>query len=178
MEPGSGLPALSSKETVNGAAFEEKLEPLNGARIRGRFEDHEPAIVENSSGKGRGILIGSFLALAYHNQANEATKQLFLTLARSARVIPDFEVTGSGTASLEVRRLVNTHEEIVFTFNHSDAQVDATLSLSLPFEAQRAQNLKDDSPVSFSASGSRVMLHRTLNPGESWIVSIEGQHTE
>ncbi len=170
MEPGV---LAASPAAVNGAAFEEELEPTTGARVLGRFADGTAAIVENASGKGKGILIGSFLALGYQKDNDASAKQLFLSLARDVGVTPDLQVNGEGTANVEVRRLVNSHEQIVFAFNHSNAPVDTTVSVTLPWQPRQARNLQDDSPVPFTANDAAFVLHKNLAAGESWIVSLE-----
>ncbi len=170
MEPGT---LAASPAAVNGAAFEEELEPATGARVLGRFANGKPAIIENATGKGKGILIGSFVALGYQKDNAAPAKQFFLSLARDAGVAPDLQVTGEGTANVEVRRLVNNHEQIVFAFNHSNAPVDATVSITLPWKTQQARNLQDDSPVTFTTNQNGVVLHKNLAGGESWIVSLE-----
>lgn len=178
MRAGADLPGVKSGEQVSGWAFEEVLEPAAGARVLGRFADGNPAMVENSSGKGKGILMGSFVALAYQKDGDAAAKQLFLSLTRGAGVIPDMEVTGQGTSAVEVRRLVNAHEDIVFAFNHSNDAANVTVSLTLAWEARHARNLEDESSVPFTANGNQLVLHKDLAGGESWIVSVEGQGRE
>ena len=75
---------------------------------------------------------------------------------------------------MEVRRLVNAREQIVFAFNHSNDPANTTVSLTLPWRTRQTQNLKDDSPVPFTANQNRIVLRKNLGGGESWIVSLEG----
>ncbi len=86
LEPDAGLPGCAPGTRAAATAFEEELEPLPGARVLARFADGAPAIVENSYGKGKAILVGSFLAVAYQRQHDEATKQMLLGFARAAGV--------------------------------------------------------------------------------------------
>lgn len=166
---------VQPQHAIPGFAFEEDLEPLGGARVLGRFAAGSAAIVENHTGKGKAILIGSFVALAYQRNNNETAKQLFLSLAHSAGVSPDVEVTGPGTADLEVRRLVSDEQQVVFTFNHSKNPANATVSLKLPWQARRARNLFDDSSVPFTFSNGEVTLQKELAGGETWIFTLEAR---
>jgi beta-galactosidase len=173
MESSADLPGLNRSQTIAGEAFEEELDPLSGARVLGRFANGAPAIIENSFGKGKAILLGSFVALAYEKQPNDANRGLFLSLARAAGVSSDVEVTGPGTSELEVRRLVNGNEQIVFAFNHSKKPADATLSVRIPWNVRQAHNLSDDVSVSFAVRNRSFVVHKNFLPGEIWVFSVE-----
>ena len=176
IENSADLPSLNANQIIAGEAFEEDLDPLSGARVLGRFADGAPAIVENSYGKGKAILLGSFVALAYHRQTGETNKRLFLSLAQASGVSSEIEVTGPGTEELEVRRLVNDGEQIVFAFNHSKTSAGATLSLKVPWNVRQARNMSDDASVPFQMMDRSVVLHKNLAAGEIWVFNLEGSH--
>jgi beta-galactosidase len=168
----SNLSGLTS-HLVSGAAFEEDLEPYPGSRVLGRFEDGEPAVIENSTGKGKAILIGSLLALAYEEHHDAGTQQLLVSLARLAGVPTEVKVSGPGNSAIEVRRLVGDHKQIVFAFNESKDSVDATLSLSVPWITQHAVEWTNDRDVPFLIQPGKVLLKKTFAPEEVWVVSLE-----
>jgi beta-galactosidase len=176
LETSADLPALNRNQIIAGEAFEEDLDPLSGARVLGRFADGAPAIVENSFRKGKAILLGSFVALAYHKQSSESNKRLFLSLARAAGVSSEVEVNGPGTSELEVRRLVTDDKQIVFAFNHSKNSADATLSVNMPWDVQKARNLSTDASVPFQMKNRSVVLHKNFAPDEILVFSLEGPH--
>ena len=164
---------LSGGKTATGEAFEETLEPLSGARVWARFQDGEPAVVENSAGKGKTFLVGSFLALAYQRQHNDATKQLLLSFAKAAGVTSDVELSGSGASQVEVRRLVKDDEQIVFAFNEGNTTADTMLAVHLPWTAHKAKDWVDDREVPFQKQRGNAVFHTKLAPGEIWVVSLE-----
>jgi beta-galactosidase len=174
IESSADLPSLNRSQTITGDAFEEDLDLLSGARVLGRFADGAPAIVENSFGKGKAILLGSFVAFAYHKQASETNKRLFLSLAQAAGVSSEVEVTGPGTSELEVRRLVNDNKQVVFAFNHSKNSADATLFINVPWNVRQAHNFSSDASVPFQMRDRRVVLHKNFAAGEIWVSSLEG----
>jgi len=176
MESSPDLPGLNRSQTIIGDAFEEELDPLSGARVLGRFANGAPAVVENSFGKGKAILLGSFVALAYHKQPSESNRGLFLSLARAAGVPSEIEGTGPGTSELEVRRLVNGNEQIVFAFNHSKNPADATLSVRMLWDVRQAHNLSDDVPVPFQVRNRSMIVHKNFAEGEIWVFSVERAH--
>ncbi len=165
---------LKAGAVPQGEAFEEALEPQGQARVLARFEDGEAAIVENSYGKGKAILIGSFAALHFHRRGDNATQQLLTGLARAAGVSPDVEVSGTGIKSIEIRRLVGPRGQIVFAFNHATKNpADMTLSVRLPWTLKSARTLADDRPVTFEQQDGKAVFHNALEAGGNWILYLE-----
>ena len=173
VEPSAGLPGWKSGAAAFGAAFEEQLQPYAGARVLGRFADGEAAIVENSFGKGKAILVGTFLALAYEQHPEATTRQLLLSLAASAGVSPEVAISGAGAGKIEVRRLVSGSEQIVFAFNESNDSTDAVLSLEVPWTPAHAVDWVDGHDVQFAKQQKKVLLKKTFAPHEVWVVDLE-----
>jgi beta-galactosidase len=173
MEASSGLPGLKEGEAVVGEAFEEDLEPQAGARVLARFSNGQPAIIENSYGQGKAILVGSFLGLAFQRQQKASTKQLLLALARAAGVATQVEVSGPGTTETEVRRLVGERAQFLFAFNHSPKPASASLALRSPWPVNEVRNVVDDRVVAFRQSEGRVILQKELAGGETWVLRLE-----
>lgn len=169
----ASLPNWGGNAAISGAAFEEQLEPYAGAQVLGRFADGNSAIVEHSYGKGRTFFVGTFLALAYQQHPQAPTQQFLISLAESAGVSPQVEVSGTGAANIEVRRLVNSREQIVFAFNESNQSADAALSLDLPWTPARALDWSNSQGVQFEAQQGKVLLKKTFAPHEVWIVDLE-----
>jgi beta-galactosidase len=170
--PTANLPGLAPGTAIVAEAFEEDLEPLPNARVLARFANGEPAIVEHKFGKGRAILAGSFLALAYQRQLNASTKRLLVALARSAGVSPEVEVSGQGTSEVEVRRLTSERMQFLFAFNHARTPAQAAISVRVPWPAVSARNLENDRDVSVRMSAGKALLQKTLAGGEIWVVRL------
>jgi beta-galactosidase len=169
-EPSLMLPGLPTGTRVTAEAFEEELEPLPGARVLARFAGGAPAIVENSYGKGKAILVGSFLAMAYERQHNEATKQLLLAFARAAGVAPEVTVSGHNTSQMEVRRLEGSGVQFLFAFNHADQPADAKIAIRVPWTVGDAQSLNDQQKVEFNQSEEGLVFAKQLSAGGIWVV--------
>ena len=150
--------------------FEEELEPLPGARVLARFADGAPAIVENAYGKGKAILVGSFLAMAYERQHGEATKQVLLAFARAAGVAQEVTVSGHNTSQMEVRRLEGNKVQFLFAFNHSDQPADAKIAIRVPWTVRDAQSLNDQQRVEFNQSEEGLVFAKQLSAGGIWVV--------
>jgi beta-galactosidase len=169
----SSLPGLAAQTEIPGEAFEESLEPLQGSRVLAKFKDGSAAIVENLSGKGKAILIGSFVALAYEKEHSESSKQLMLSLAKAAGVSPDVDVSGPGTSQVEIRRMVSDRVQMVFAFNESQNPADATLTLSVPWKPRHARDWTNNSDITIQTQGDKVILRKNIPPGEEWVVALE-----
>ncbi|HZY62165.1 MAG TPA: beta-galactosidase [Edaphobacter sp.] len=175
LDASANLPGMTGTGAISGAAFEEDLEPYPGARVLGRFEDGEPAVVENSTGKGKAILVGSFLALAYQQNPDKKTREFLVSLAKLAGVSSQVEISGSGKADIQVRRLISDHEQIVFAFNQSNQPVSANVALTVPQTIKHATDWANDRSVPFQIKDGRVLLTKTFTPGEVWVLSLSAQ---
>jgi beta-galactosidase len=173
-EASPALPGLPARTTIVGEAFEEQLECLPGGAILARFADGNPAIVKRSEGKGEAVLIGSFLALAYHRQHDPAVKRLFLSLTQAAGVAPEVEVSGAGTSEVEVRQLLGDRQQTVLVFNHANNPADTTLAIRLPWTAREARELENDQTVRFESKAGRTIFQKRLAAGEIWVISVRG----
>ncbi len=179
IETSATLAGLGPHEPVAAEGFEEELEVLPKARVLARFDDGQPAMVENAYGKGKAILIGSFLGLAYERHQDDATLRLLLALARGAGVSADVEVEGSGGGAgqaareIEVRRLMNDQSQIIFVFNHATAPARAMVSIRLPWPAAEARGLEDDQPVALQSRDGKTVFGKTLAGGEIWVLRVK-----
>jgi beta-galactosidase len=171
-ESSGRLPGLAAHTVVIGEAFEEQLQPASGANTLARFDDGNPAVVENSYGKGKTVLLGSFLALAYYREHDPSNKDFFLSLARAGGISQEVEVSGPGTSEVEVRRLQGDGEQIVFVFNHATTSADAQVRIHLPWSPAEARNLENDRPVSFEKNVGFVAFHKNLKAGEVWVFRV------
>jgi beta-galactosidase len=172
-EPNAPLPGWATGTHVTAEAFEEELEPLPGARVLARFADGAPAIVENTYGKGKAILVGSFLAMAFERQHNDAAKQVFLAFARAAGVTLEVTVSGHNTSQIEVRRLEGNDVQFLFAFNHSDHPADAKITVNVPWTVREIRNLNDQQKVAFSQSEEGLVLATALSAGGIWVVRYD-----
>ncbi len=172
MEPSTGLPGMKAGAAVRGDAFEEELEPLEGARVLARLQDGQPAMVEKNYGKGKAILAGTFLALSYERQHDPSTAHLLLALARGAGVRADVKVSGQGTGEVEVRRLVSPHEQLIFIFNHAHKPAHTSISIRIPWRVGEAKGIMTDRPVRFTQTRGNVTLDKNLSDGEIWAVKL------
>jgi beta-galactosidase GanA len=170
--PLPGLPGMAAREKITGAGFEEELTPLQSAQVLARFSDGQPAIVENSFGKGKAVLVGSFVALTYERQQEASAKNLFVALARQAGVAPEITISGSAATNTEVRRLVSPEQQTLFVFYHGSATATATLSFHLPWQAGAARNLLTGATVPLTERKELAAFSATFHPNEILVLNL------
>lgn len=168
----AGLPGWTDGVAVSGAAFEEELEAYPRAEVLGRFSDGEPAVIENSFGKGETILLGSFLGLGYEKHPDAGTQEFLLSLAKLAGVSPEVNVSGAGAANVEVRRLDSGNEQIVFVFNDSDTAADIDVSVDVPWTVAHATDWMNGHDVPLEAKQGQVVLKKEFAPHGVWVVGL------
>ena len=170
--PLPGLPGMAAREKVAGAGFEEELIPSGSARVLARFSDGQPAVVENSFGQGKAILVGSFLALAYERAPEASTKRFLVALAEQAGVERQVGVSGAAAPQTEVRRLVGPEQQTLFVFYHGAAETPAAISLHLPWRSAAATNLLTGAAISIRENNGVGVLNTELRPGETLVFQI------
>lgn len=174
----TALPGMQGGDVIHGAAFQEDLQPLATASVLAKFADGQPAIVQNSFGRGKAILAGSFIGLAYQQKQDAVTGKFLVSLAAAAGVTPPVRVSGAGTSKVEVRQLISDNEQFIFVFNHAANPAKATISLRLPWQVQSAHDLVSDekltsSEIRSSANGEETVLQKDLAPKAIWIVRLD-----
>ena len=145
-----------------GALYQESLAPHPGPLPAGEgggrpgegliahFSDGSPAIVTNQFGKGRIMVIGTFLGSAYETDREESLGKFIRSMLDWAGVQhPDVAPAG-----VEIRTLQSGGDRIVIAFNHNDAAVEVPLA-GVDLE-----------------SGARVE-HKTLAPQDVWVLKTK-----
>ncbi len=112
----------------DGRLYEETLSVAAGAspaaRVIAHFADGGPAIVTRDYGKGRIMIIGTFLGSSYEHDHDETLGRFLQSLLGWAGVRqPPAEPPG-----VEIRTLESGSDRIVFAFNHSDAAASVSLT--------------------------------------------------
>jgi beta-galactosidase len=109
----------------NGDKFKGMLyqETLSGNAIA-HFADGSPAIVTSPFGKGRMMMIGTFLGSAFDSDREESLGNFIRSLLDWAGV----HHPAAAPAGVEIRQMQSGADRIVFAFNHNDTPVDVSLS--------------------------------------------------
>jgi beta-galactosidase GanA len=145
-------------DVLPGRWYEETLEPLSpAARVVAQFPTGAPAAILSTYGKGKTLMLGSYLSAAYESTPTPAVANFYSALIDWAGVAPPLKATGD---HIEARILETASEKLVFVFNHGAQAVSTTLTLP----PGSLLNLLTNQPV-----GNPT---RTLAPNEVWVLDV------
>ncbi|GAI16242.1 unnamed protein product [marine sediment metagenome] len=167
---GEVMPSLSRKMEVSGLVYEEALEPLgDSAKILAHFEDGSPAMIINSYGEGKAVLVGSLISGAYEKIRNEENGKFLKGLFKWAGVSPLVDIDGSGT---EGRILEGGGYKLLLGFNHSGKKANISFRLQAPEGEYRIFDLLSQTKVNWSYENG-LRIQRELEPQEICVLKIE-----
>jgi beta-galactosidase GanA len=164
------IPGLKAEEQLPGRWYEESLEPLGpGAQIVARFANGEAAAVLSKYGKGKTLMLGSYLSAAYETTPSPAAEHFFAGLLEWAGVAPPVPAAGK---DVEVRTLQSGGSTLVFIFNHGKQAAETNVSLSVPAGNYRALDLVEDKPAHAARSGDLLRFNRVLDASDVWVIVL------
>ncbi len=168
------LPLLRAGDRLETIFFEEGFELLSDrAQALAEYDNGRPAIVLASHGKGKAMIVGSFLGSAYHHFKNPNNGKFFAGLFDWLKLTRPVEVTAADrNALIEVRVLEGKRSRVLFAFNRSDERTQAELALAVPDGNYRAQNLGTEEDIEVKRKDGRLLLAKALEPGEVWVVAL------
>lgn len=118
---------LPAGTPIPGRWFEEVLEPLHPkSQVVARFASGKAAAVTSNYGKGKTLLLGSYVSAAYQSRPTRETEQFFAALLQWAGVQPPLRATPEG---VEARILEAGTSRLLFVFNHRPDTVTATVDV-------------------------------------------------
>jgi len=171
----AGFPGLRPGEAVPGRWYEEALEPSSeAARVVARFASGAPAAVASAYGRGRTLMLGSYVSAGFVSQPEETTRRFYAGLLEWAGVAQPVGVSGD---PLEVRLVESGRDHLVFVFNHAAAPATATLRLRVPLAGRSVQDLASGDVVSVTALADGFEWRATLGALDVRVlhVSVGGQ---
>jgi beta-galactosidase GanA len=166
------LPGLKSGEELPARWYEETLEPAGpDARVAARFANGDPAAVFSRYGKGKTLMLGSYVSAAYETMPSPAVERFFVGLLAWAGVTP---AVATSDPNIEVRTLESRGDTLVFVFNHAKQAMDGRVALRAPAGAYRASEVVTGAAVPVTREGGRLRLERRLEPSDVWVVKLTG----
>ncbi len=161
MKPGDLLPARW---------YEESLEPIGPqARVAAQFADGSPAAVISSFGKGKTLMLGSYVSAAYQSTPGEAGERFFNGLLEWAGVTP---LVGKTGREIEVRLLETGTNRLVFVFNHSKETRREAVSVRIGAGEFTATDLMENRPLVLRQDQGMVHFDVELKPGGVQVLSV------
>lgn len=156
--------------TIPARWYEETLEPLSpDARVVAKFPNGAAAAVESKYGKGRTLMLGSYVSAAYQTTPSEEASRFFAGLLSWAGVAEPVQVTG-GSQDVEVKMLESGSDILMFVFQHGAGQEeDVIVTPRLNLSGYEISDLVTGERVTVG-SGNR--LRKRLRSRDVWILRM------
>ena len=165
-----GLPGLKPGEVLPGRWYEESLEPFApGARVAARFSSGVPAAVVSVFGKGKALVLGSYVSAGYVSQPEEATRRFFDGLLDWAGVGRAVAVSGD---PVEVRLLESGRENLAFVFNHAVTPATAAVTLRVPLDGRVVEEIASGEAVAVQPKADGFEWRGTIPPRDVRVLRI------
>jgi len=164
----TGSEILKPGEMLNARWYEETLEPMSPeARAVAQFPDGSPAAILSRHGKGRTLMLGSYVSAAYENAPSPVAERFHAGLLEWAGVQLPVETSA---ANIEVRTLESGADTLVFVFNHGKQAADARITLRAA--ASRAVDLESGKAVALAREGARVRMEQKLDASGVRVIQL------
>jgi beta-galactosidase len=163
-------PRLGAGATLTGNVYQEALETINpAAQVVARFADGTPAMIASSHGRGKTLLVGSFLSMAFERTRERNLEEFFQGLVEWAGVERPALVSDS---KIEVRTLEGAGYALYFIFNNGEKESVAEIKLYPPFSVSTVRDLFTNQTVTYQSAGGRLVLSKTLAPQGVWVLEM------
>lgn len=154
------LPGVNAGDTLPARWYKETLEPLStSARVVAQFADGTAAAVMSTYGKGRTLMLGSYVAAAAQSTPSTEAERFFAGLLAWAGVTAAVRVTG---APLEARYVESGNDVLLFVFNHARQPASSEVWLRRPAGNYTALDLVTNRAVTATRDGDGIVTRIEL----------------
>jgi beta-galactosidase len=164
------LPGVTSGDTLPARWYKETLESLSSsARVVAQFADGGAAAVMSTYGKGRTLMLGSYVSAAAQSTPSPEAERFFAGLLEWAGVRLPIRTTG---APIEARHLESGADTLLFLFNHGKPEARSEVWLRREAGDYTAVDLGDGRPVPLGRGVDGVTMSVVLPPSGVQVVRI------
>ncbi|MDW7679474.1 MAG: beta-galactosidase [bacterium] len=172
---------IKTGDILTGAFFQESLEIIDpkNSQIIARHNDGSPAIVESKRGKGKTLLIGSFLGLANHPIATENYHQFLSNLLDWAQIKRPLTCSHDGNLASPVDIQLHEYSErfVLFIINLSEATEKITVKLNTDKDSLfNLEEIIGSKKVQLTAKNDLLTLSTTIPAKQVEVWHIVGEH--
>jgi beta-galactosidase len=160
---GEDLPGVADGTVIPGRWYKETLVPVGRrAKVVARFDDDLPAAIMSTFGKGRTLMLGSYVSASAQSTPTPEAERFFQGVLRWAGVRFPVKVSGS---PLEVRFTESGSDKLLFIFNHSSQPAVSDVSFEHPPGNYTASVITSNRRVPIPRRGELLVKHVELPAG-------------
>ena len=161
---------MKTNDVLAARWYEETLEPASAdAHVVAQFADGRAAAVASRFGKGKTLMLGSYVSAAYQSAPSLEAERFFVGLAEWAGVRPQVQALGG---DFEARILRSGDRTLLFVFNHGKQAADA--SVEVPgVRAVSGQDLIADRAVTVAQGSTGVRVRNRIASSDVWVVVLD-----
>jgi len=169
------LPLNNPGDTLDALLFEEGFELIDKkSQILAEFENGQPAIIYAPYGRGKGIIVGSFIGSAYHHFQNPNNAKFLAGLAHWLGISRPVAASSSDKDVFVEPRILEARDfKILFGFNRGDKKTQARFAVSVEGRNYAVKDLETTEKVFFRFQENRIVVENTLKPQQVWVVLIQ-----
>ncbi len=165
-----GMPGLQAGERLPGRWFEESFQPLGTSpQVVATLASGAPAAVVSRFGKGRTLLVGSYLSAGYVTRPDQTTRRFFTALLDWAGVRPVVAVSGD---PVEVRLLRSGSEHVLFVLNHSAVRATSRVRVAGPLDGRSAEDLVSGAPATINTADGGYEIEVAVAPRDVRVIRV------
>jgi len=167
------LSGLKAGEDLKGAYFAESLDILENpdAEILARLNDNSAGIVASKYGKGETVLIGSFMGMANHPEANKNNTKFLLNMLKWADISLPFE--SSKDNPVEVRLSKSEDNYLLYIINHVYEQEQVEIKLNVDQNGDyRLTEMISNRNINESSKNKSIIFKTTINGRDAQVWNI------
>ena len=167
------MPGVPPGSRLRARWYEETLEPVGPhARVVARFENGAAAAVQGAYGRGKTLMLGSYISAAYQTAPTPDVERFYAGLLEWAGVTSPVTISG---APLEARHLETGDDALLFIFNHGVSRATAGVSLRRGAGDYGAANLVSGQAVPLTRDATGVRFDVALEPNGVEVFRIRGE---
>jgi hypothetical protein len=156
------LPGFAQGTALPARWYKETLEPTAAAaRVVAQFEDGAAAAVMSTFGKGKTLMLGSYVSASAQSTPTPESQRFFAALLDWAGVSLPVHVSGS---PVEVRHTESGRDAVLFVFNHAKEAAASEISLARSAGNYAVTDLTNGAAVTPGRSKDAVTLRLNLPP--------------
>lgn len=169
------IPFLVEGDTLDALFLEEAFDLIGeNSQVLAEFKDGKPAMVYASYGKGKAIIVGSFIGSAYHHFNNPNNAIFFAGLAEWLGIPKLVKVNSSDKdVFIAAKFLEGKNYRILFGFNRGDKETKTEFGVLTKGKNWTAKDLESNKEISVAYKQGRIVLEKVLKPQQVWVVLLE-----